>query len=166
MKRPALILILGIIVLGCVDEKDNETTNTPEVTETPAATEAPEEETAIAWLYDVEQAKEIAKNGNKLILIDFNADLCVWCQRLEDTTYKEEDVIKLVNENFVPVFFDLDIEVNKEIYEANYHKYVQGTLPTILILDSDAKPLYRIVGYKTGEQLIELLDRALAEVEQ
>ena len=79
---------------------------------------------------------------------------------------KEEDVIKLVNENYVPVFFDLDIEANKEIYVVNYHKYVQGTLPTILILDSDAKPLYRIVGYKTGEQLIELLDRALAEVNQ
>ncbi len=162
--RKIILLLMFSLLLGCISEED--TVKTPEPTETHVITEAPEEETSIAWIDDVEEAKGIAEEENKLILIDFNADNCVWCQRLEDTTYKEEDVIKLVNENFVPVFFDLDIEANKEIYAVNYHKYVQGALPTLLILDSDAKPLYRIVGYKTGEQLIELLDRALAEVNQ
>jgi thioredoxin-related protein len=162
--RKIILLLMFSLLLGCISEED--AIKTPEPTETPAITEAPEEENSIVWIYDVEEAKGIAEEENKLILIDFNADNCVWCQRLEDTTYKEEGVIKLVNENFVPVFFDLDIEANKEIYVVNYHKYVQGALPTILILNSDAKPLYRIVGYKTGEQLIELLDRALAEVNQ
>ncbi len=162
--RKIILLLMFSLVLGYISEED--TIKTSETTETPAITETPKKETSIAWIDDVEQAKEIAKNGNKLILIDFTADWCVWCKEMEKTTYKDENVIKLVNENFVPVFFDLDIEANKEIYEANYHKYVKGALPTILILDSDAKPLYRIVGYKTGEQLIELLDKALLEVEQ
>jgi len=163
MRKIVLILIFSVLA-GCISEEDS--IKTPEPTETPAVTETPKEKTSITWVYDVEQAKEIAKNGNKLILIDFNADNCGWCRKLEEITYKEKEVIKLVNENFVPVFFDLDIETNKEIYEANYHKYVQGYLPTLLILDSEGKALYRITGYKTGEQLTELLGKVLLEVEQ
>ena len=64
----------------------------------------------------------------------------------------------------MPVYFDLDIEANKEIYIQKYHKYIQGYLPTILILDKEGKPLYRITGYKTDEQLIELLNKVLLEV--
>jgi thiol:disulfide interchange protein DsbD len=163
MRKIVLILIFSLL-LGCIGEEDS--IKTPEPTETPAITETPKEKTSITWVYDVEEAKEIAKNGNKLILIDFNADNCGWCRKLEEITYKEEGVIKLVNENFVPVFFDLDIKANKEIYVQKYQVYVHDALPTLLILDSEGKALYRITGYKTGEQLTELLDKVLLEVEQ
>jgi len=170
MRKIVLILIFSLL-LGCISSENNSTSITktsPQVTGTPEpktpATQ--EKENSITWLYNIEEAKGIAKNGNKLILIDFNADNCGWCKKLEDTTYKEKNVIKIVNENFVFVHFDLDIEANKEIYIEKYHKYVQGYLPTLLILDSEGKALYRITGYKTGEQLTELLDKVLLEVEQ
>lgn len=149
MRKIILILIFSLL-LGCISEENS--------------IETTKEKTSIAWVYNIEEAEGIAKEENKLIFIDFNADNCGWCRKLEEITYREENVIKLVNENFVPVYFDLDIEANKEIYVQKYHKYVQGYLPTILILDKEGKPLYRITGYKTDEQLIELLNKVLLEV--
>ncbi|MCK4247892.1 MAG: hypothetical protein KAX04_05075, partial [Methanomicrobia archaeon] len=60
MRKIVLILIFSVL-LGCISEED--TIKTPEPTETPVITETPKEETSITWVYDVEQAKEIAKNG-------------------------------------------------------------------------------------------------------
>ncbi|MEA1992828.1 MAG: DUF255 domain-containing protein, partial [Euryarchaeota archaeon] len=154
MKRLALILVLAIMV-GCIGGENNEptttTTNTPETTapEETDPPETPKENTSIEWLESVERAKE-ETNGEKLIFVDFNADSCVWCKKLEEETYVDTKVIALINEYFVPVFFDLDIASNQEVYKEKYYRYVQGSIPTILILDPNGKALYKIVGYKTG----------------
>jgi thioredoxin-related protein len=171
----SLLFVFGI-VFGCIggeSESSPPTTaeqSSPPATETwspeapTSATSPPEQprETSIEWVETVDKAKERAKTEEKeFIYIDFNADSCGWCRKLEEETYEETDVITLINEHFVPVFFDLDIESNQKIYMENYHRYVGGSLPTILILNSDGKALYRIVGYHPGEELIKLLNMAL-----
>lgn len=164
MKRIAGVLILGIIMLGCIGDKESsEITATPEPTDPPDTLNNNE---SIAWVDTVDVAKETAQNEGKLIFVDFNADFCGWCIKMEEDTYTDSKIIALINEHFVPVFFDLDIEENKTIYEERYHRYVQGSLPTILILEEGGKPLYRIVGYKSSSQLTELLNKALTQTEK
>lgn len=171
-KRILVLLLISGVMLGCLGEEDSDipttTKDTPEtITPAPEETGQPEtpnsSEKEIEWLESVEKAKEIAQEENKLIYVDFNADFCVWCQKLEEETYKNNEVITLINKNFVPVFFDLDKEENKKIYKEEYRQYVQDSLPTMLILDSNGKPLYRITGYKESEKLTELLHKALEE---
>ncbi len=162
MKRTIPVLIFSVLIFsvleGCITTEKNNTEINTSTTETPQTTPAKKE---IAWIYDIDEAKQTAQKENKLILIDFNAAWCVWCKRMEEDTYTDGDVIDLVNKNFVPVYFNLDIEANKQIYLENYDKYVHGALPTILILDSEGKPLYRIVGYKSVGQFTNALTQIL-----
>jgi len=145
MRKIVLILIFSL-VLGCIGEE-----NTDKIPEIP-----------IAWVDDVEQAKEMAENEDKLLFIYFTAKTCPACRQMEKKTYRDEDVIILINENFVPVYFDLDAEANKEIYDADYDQYVEKKIPTVLIFDCERKLLYKIVGYHSdNNKFIEVLNQAL-----
>lgn len=50
-----------------------------------------------------ENAQQIAKSENKIILIDFYTDWCGWCKKMDNETYSNETIINLLNEDFVTV---------------------------------------------------------------
>ena len=62
----------------------------------------------IQWLSSVEQAKEIAKRQNKLVLLHFDADWCRPCKALETYVFRAGAVKKAIAENVVPVKLDAD----------------------------------------------------------
>lgn len=66
----------------------------------------------IEWLSDVEQAKKIASEQNKLVLLHFDAAWCRPCKALETYVFKSSAVIKSIGENVVPVKLDADTELN------------------------------------------------------
>jgi len=62
----------------------------------------------IQWHSSVEQAKEIAKQQNKLVLLHFDADWCRPCRSLETYVFRSGAVKKAIAENVVPVKLDAD----------------------------------------------------------
>src|SRR5690606_7291329 len=62
----------------------------------------------INWL-TLEQAEvEMKKSPNKLLFIDFYTDWCGWCKKMDTSTFKEPEVIKYINEHYIPVKFDAE----------------------------------------------------------
>ncbi len=62
----------------------------------------------IRWQPWSEQSFELARTLNRPVLIDVGAVWCHWCHVMDQTTYADPDVIKLINEKYVPIKVDTD----------------------------------------------------------
>lgn len=89
-----------------------------------------------------------AKKAKKPILLDISASWCHWCQVMEETTYSNEVIAKLINENFIPVKVDTDKrpDINS--------RYNLGGWPTTAFLKPDGSLI-------TGGTYIEPRDMQL-----
>lgn len=62
----------------------------------------------IDWYPWTEDAFERARAEDKLIVIDVGASWCHWCHVMDEGTYRDEEVVKLINENFIAIKVDRD----------------------------------------------------------
>ncbi|BBH52482.1 protein-disulfide reductase DsbD family protein [Fluviispira sanaruensis] len=60
----------------------------------------------INWLYDYTEAKKLAKQTSKPILFDVWADWCTACLEMKETTWKDKELIEIINKNFIAVQMD------------------------------------------------------------
>ena len=118
---------------------------------------------AIQWVaYDV--GLEKAEAENKHVFIDFTAKWCGYCKKMERETFSQPEVIRMVNEHFVPVKVDgdsrdtLDIDGFK-ITERNLTKAEYGVrgYPTFWFLKPDGSKLGAISGYRPKDVMMDAL---------
>ena len=94
--------------------------------EEPAKTGAKKK--AINWRENYAGALQEAVRTSRPLLIDFEADWCGWCKKLDRETFGNGDVIRLVEQFFIPVRIDTDREPKLSA------KFEVRGLPTILLL--------------------------------
>lgn len=95
----------------------------------------------IQWYTWSEEAFEKAKKENKPILVDVGAAWCHWCHVMDEETYKDPQVAKLVNENFIPIKVDRDEmpEVDRMLQNAVYTLTGESGWPLTAFLTPDGK---------------------------
>jgi thiol-disulfide isomerase/thioredoxin len=102
---------------------------------------------------NIEEARKKAGAEGKLLFVDFHAKWCTPCKWMEQTTFKDESVAKLLNENFISLKVDIDdihgFEL-KKTYEVKY-------LPTMLIFNSQGQLVERIEETLSPRLLLEKL---------
>lgn len=97
----------------------------------------------VEWHDSLQEAHKQAKAENKPMLVVFDATWCTYCKKLEKETLNSPEIVKYINETFVPVHLDVDKEKKvAEILE------VKG-LPCTVVLSPNADLLGRIKGYQT-----------------
>ncbi len=84
--------------------------------------------TKINWLEWGSEAFERAKKEDKPLLLDITAVWCYWCHRMDEDTYSNDEVAKLINEKFIPVRVDTDKRPDVNA------RYNQGGWPTTAVL--------------------------------
>ena len=57
----------------------------------------------ISWWEWDEPAFQAARSEGKPVLLALTATWCHWCHVMDRTTYSDAQVIKLVNDSFIPV---------------------------------------------------------------
>ncbi|BAB67396.1 thioredoxin domain-containing protein [Sulfurisphaera tokodaii] len=62
----------------------------------------------IDWYPWGEEAFERAKKEDKPVLVDVGASWCHWCHVMDEETYNDPEVVKIINENFVAIKVDRD----------------------------------------------------------
>jgi thiol:disulfide interchange protein DsbD len=109
---------------------------------------------------DLERALESARAENRPVMLDFYADWCVECIRMERNTFPEPKVQAEFER------FDLlqaDVTANDDMDQALMKAFGIIGPPAILFFDSDGEEMkaYRLVGYFEGEEFAAHLQKVL-----
>ena len=110
----------------------------------------------ISWSTDIEDSLHRADSSSQLVFMEFTADWCVFCKKMEKNTFTNDEVTQRISSNFVAVKVDAD--QNKDLVK---DLGIKG-LPAILIVSPDLKVIERISGFQTPEVLISKLDAIMA----
>jgi len=107
---------------------------------------------SITWLDDFAEAVTVARKQRKPILIDVYQDDCGGCDKLDDETFADPDVVREIASRFVPLKLDLfqDCEFTRQ------HQVFWT--PTILIADHSGKVRYTSVNYLPPAEFRDILD--------
>jgi len=118
----------------------------------------------IEWL-TWEEALERNKTEKRKIIVDVYTQWCTWCKKMDERTYKRENITKQINEDFYAVKFDAeqkeDIIFNNKIYsyvkgfgKKGYHELAQEIMngrmsyPTTVFIDEDLNVIQPIPGFQ------------------
>jgi thiol-disulfide isomerase/thioredoxin len=123
----------------------------------PSAAAAPAP-ASIRWEKNVDDALRKARHSGKPLIVDFWADWCSWCERLDETTYVDPWVVRKA-QDFVPVKVNTEGS-RRELEVAK--RYQVSSLPTIVFLSPEGRQLGRIDGYQGPGHFPHTLDAALA----
>jgi thiol-disulfide isomerase/thioredoxin len=95
---------------------------------------------SIRWEKNFEAALRKAKTSGKPLMVDFWAEWCAWCHRLDQSTYVDPWVVRKA-QAFVAVKVDTEGS-RKE--QAVAERYQVRTLPTIVFLSPEGRQLFRV----------------------
>ena len=79
---------------------------------------------AINWMTwdEVEKAQE---REQRKVLVDVYTEWCGWCKKMDQTTFKDPDVIRYINENFYAIKFDAETQETIH-FNGRKFKYVKN----------------------------------------
>ena len=116
---------------------------------------APAVPAPIAWQDWSEKAFAQAARERRLVLLDLGAVWCHWCHVMDETTYRDPEVVQL-DRHFVPVHVDQDARPDLA------NRYEDYGWPATIVFDSSGGELVRFRGYIEPPRMRSLL-RALVE---
>jgi thioredoxin-related protein len=140
---PALLCILGLLAISC-----SKSSTAQETTKGAGAAKS-------GWLTDFAAAQQAAKSGQKLLLMDFTgSDWCGWCIMLDKEVFSKPEFKEYATKNLI--LLELDFPRRKTLppetqaqNERLAMQYRVAGFPTVVVLDSNGKPLGAL-GYQAG----------------
>ncbi len=112
----------------------------------------------IRWRNDYAGARKEAVERDLPLLLDFGTESCYWCKRLDSTTFRQDLIIGLVNQHFIPL--KVDAERQATLAEALHIR----SYPTLVLAGSDGKIIGTLEGYLDASRLHDQLQRVLTVV--
>ena len=116
----------------------------------------PAKQPEIRWVRQFDAALKRAQTVKKPLLVDFWAEWCGWCHRLDQTTYVDPVVVKM-SEDFVPVKVNTE-GTPREVAVAR--RYDVTSLPTIAFLSPAGRLILRLNGFQGPGQFPRAIEVA------
>ena len=116
----------------------------------------------IQWEKNFDKAMKKAEQHGKPVIVDFWAEWCGWCHRLDRTTYVDP-VVSDKARGFVAVKVDTEgSQREKEIRD----QYRVLSLPTILFLSPRGHQVFRVNSFIDPHRFNYMMDKALAAAQR
>ncbi len=148
----SFIVIVGLLVMACnSSEANNSTSHSNDV------------EQLVDWL-SMEEAQERAREEGKWVLIDVYTEWCGFCRRMNTETYRDENVLKAIEENYLAVRLDAE---SKDVITFNGHQIEKRDLayefrvssyPTTIIIAHDGEPFAAQPGFMDAPTFTNILN--------
>jgi len=107
------------------------------------------------WIGTDTEGFNQARLTDRPVLMDFWADWCKNCKRLDKETWPDGAVQEELK-RFIPVKLNLSKNETPEAKNL-LSKYKVMGMPTVILFDSDGNELARFAGYKPPEEVVQLL---------
>jgi len=109
----------------------------------------------IRWTNNTKTAFARSKATGTPMFIFFHADWCSWCKKMEDTTFKNDKVVELINSRFVP----LSLDVNQPLAK----KLGIKTIPFVMMTDPTGKHVITVDGYRNSNTMLRYINAYLGD---
>lgn len=112
--------------------------------------------TKLHWYYDEEAAFDVASKRGVPILIDFWAEWCEACKKMDVSTFADDRVLEhaLIKKW---VFLKLDVTENSEANDSFLKRYNVMSLPTLVLISPTKERQKRLEGYVSGAKLVNAM---------
>ena len=105
---------------------------------------------------DLSKAQSLAKKNDKIIFVDAYTTWCGPCKMMDRSTFKDAEVSKFYNENFVNL--KMDMEKGNGPTFARTHS-VRG-YPSLLFLNAGGELVHRSLGFQDSKKFLKLGEAA------
>lgn len=131
ISKVTFLLILGLLSLQSY-AKDNES--------------APSQN-SVQWHEWSDETFTLAAQQNKLILLDISAEWCQFCKKMKAVTYKDSEVVKIINNNYIAINADIETTADVQLLYGNFG------VPGTVILTADRNEINKRLGYIAPQQM-------------
>jgi thioredoxin:protein disulfide reductase len=153
-----VIFLLGVILfVGAVSGATNPLNPLAKFTSS-TVIQSSSEKLVFKKIKNIEELNQAIKDSDKPVLLDFWASWCVACTEFEEITFKDEEVIKKL-QNFT--LLQADVTANNDEDKALQKMFSIVGPPGIIFWDKDKKEVNssKIVGYKDPKDFLEILNK-------
>jgi len=112
----------------------------------------------LTWSRSMDKAFQVAQQDNKPIAVYFWAIWCQYCARFQSDTLGNPQVKKILEEDYVLVAMDLDID--RDVAQ----KYGVSYPPYVLFLDGNDKVIDRVAGAVDAGTFLPIVTQVRDEV--
>ena len=112
---------------------------------------AAQAEEGIEWHPWSEAVFERAKKENRFVLLDLGAVWCHWCHVMEEITYRDPEVIKLIGERYIAVSVDQDSRPDLS------NRYEDYGWPATIVFDAGGNEIVKRQGYIPPRPMASML---------
>ena len=99
----------------------------------------------VEWRMWKKETFEKAKKENKLIFLSIGYSTCHWCHVMEKESFENEEIAKILNENFISIKVDREEMPDIDKYYQKVYQLMNkraGGWPLTIIMTPDMKPFY------------------------
>ncbi|MFA6740721.1 MAG: protein-disulfide reductase DsbD [Arcobacteraceae bacterium] len=153
----SVLFILGVVLLvGLISGSTNPLKPLEKLTG--SANVIKEDKLVFHKIKNISELELAIKNSNKPLLLDFWASWCVACKEFEEITFKDEEVMKKL-QNFT--LLKADVTANSDEDKALQKMFGVVGPPALIFWDKDKKEINssKIIGYKNPKEFLEILNK-------
>lgn len=110
----------------------------------------------VRWQWSLENAKQLAGQTNRLVVVHFWADWCSPCKRMEQDVFSRPEVGAALEANYVAV------KLHKDHFPATAREFGVTAIPADVIITPQGQVVERFQGYTDANQYVGRLNRVAA----